>query len=365
MKIVSLLLKYDYGDSERGESLEKSAFFPALESLDNVIHSFWLEDHGFPDNRESLQTNILSFCNEIKPDIIFMVLMNNEITIETLHELSAKYITINWFCDDQWRFNSYSKNICFNFTYSITVDKYSYPKYKSLGYNNVILSQWATNSYRNIIDDNKTNYKYDISFVGSKNLTREWIVSELIKSGYSVDCFGAGWSNGRVSFKEMDEIFYNSKINLNISNSIPIDYRYRIYVRKHLLMKYCIFVNFIKLLNLKFLISQIRLFINPFKGSKKIEQIKARHFEILGNCGFQIAQYALEVEDYYTIGKEIVVFSTIDELTRLIDYYLENNKEREELKNNGYIKTKNYTYKKRMAKMFNSIQKNRKARFIL
>jgi len=356
MKIVTVLFKYDYGVEDRGESLEKSVFFPALCSLGYEVYPFWLEENGYDYDLVNLQQKIISFCEDKKPDTVFFIMMRDEVTSRTLNLLKSRYITLNWFCDDQWRFESYSHRMCLNFTYSVTVDKYSIHKYKHLGYDNIIHSQWASNNYRDDYEPGKTEYKYEISFVGGKNLTREWIIYELSRSGFDIKCFGAGWNNGRVSFSEMEDIFYNSKINLNLSNSVPNDYRFRTFVRNRILKNYLNPFLFLKSpWSIRKLFRDLKLFINPFSGQKKIEQIKARHFEIPGCCGFQIAQYALEVEDFYNIGNEIVVYSSIDELIRLLDFYLINNKERERIKYLGYLKTKNYTYVSRLKDVFSTI----------
>lgn len=99
-------------------------------------------------------------------------------------------------------------------------------KYRNIGYKNVVLSQWASFGFKKNINFKTTKYKYDVSFVGGISGYREYLINQLKKKGVKVECFGAGWENGRVTFEEMGEIFENSKINLNISNSVNYDVRY-------------------------------------------------------------------------------------------------------------------------------------------
>ena len=101
MKIVTALLKYDYGIESRGESLEKKGFLPAIEKVVDEVMPFWLEDNGFYEDQSLLQKKLIKFVEKEQPDAIFFILMNDEITSETIIHLSKKYITINWFCDDQ------------------------------------------------------------------------------------------------------------------------------------------------------------------------------------------------------------------------------------------------------------------------
>ncbi len=355
MKIVPVILKYDYGQKERGYSGEKMFFLPALSQIADEVKPFWLEENGYPDEIFSLQSRILDFISLEKPDIVFFMLMNNEISLDTIEKISSKYFTINWFCDDQWRFEDFTRYVAPKLTYSITVDKYSVPKYHKMGCN-VILSQWATFDYTENINFDNNEYNYDISFVGGINTNREWHINELVKSGYQVNCFGQGWKNGRMEPEDIKHIFLTSKINLNLSNSVSYDKRYRRYLLRSF------FKSFIEIKTrnpyqyLKSVKRNIRDYLFIDYNPKRIEQIKARNFEIPGCGGFQLSQYALEIEDYYDIGREIAVFSNIDDLKRQLDYYLQNNEIRERIKIAGYKKTKSYTYVERLTKVFNEIK---------
>ena len=84
MKVVSVMLKYDYGIKSRGDSLEKKAFLPAIcKSVDEVV-PFWLEENGFPDEQLLLQDKIIKFVENQNPDVVFLVLMKDEVTVETI-----------------------------------------------------------------------------------------------------------------------------------------------------------------------------------------------------------------------------------------------------------------------------------------
>lgn len=360
MKIVTILLKYDYGIKGRGESLEKKVFLPAIQLNCDEVVPFWIEENGFYENRKELQKNIIDFVVKENPAIVFFILMYDEVTPDTIKKISENCITINWFADDQWRFADFTKYIAPLFHYSITMDKYSLIKYKDLGCKS-ILSQWAALDYVKNMNLDNVNYMYDISFIGGKNINREWIIYELKNAGYYVECFGDGWGRGRIDFEEMKNIFYSSKINLNLSNSTPNDIRLVGFARRKLIYDTLCNIKKISLKNpvryLKNIIKPLIQFLNIKKSTKKVEQIKARNFEIPGFGGFQLSQYALEIEDYYVIGKEIAVFSTLEELKKQIDYYLQNEIERKSIVKAGYDRTKEYTYEKRFRKIFEEVNK--------
>lgn len=329
MKVVPVFLRYDYGIKSRGDSLDVIGFYPALKQIADEVYPFWFDE--YLDKKDELQKRIIEFIDEIDPDIVLFILMKDEFSFETLDYLKNKYITINWFCDDQWRFESFTKYYAPHFTYSVTTDKFALRKYKDIGYINVIFSQWASFGCDDEIDFESIQYNYDVSFVGGISGYRKWIVDKLLKSGIKVDCFGAGWKNGRVSFEEMADIFKTSKINLNISNSVSYDIRY-------------IFSSF----------KSISEFV---RGKKKIEQIKARNFEIPAFGGFQLTHYAPSLEDYFEIGHEVAIYTSIEDIALQINYYLNNENERKIILINGYEKAKNkYIYYHRLKKIYERLR---------
>ena len=72
MKVLAVLLKYDYGKKERGESMEKQYFFPALQKVAGLVIPFWIEEYGYPEDLKGLQERIIGFAEETKPDLIFL-----------------------------------------------------------------------------------------------------------------------------------------------------------------------------------------------------------------------------------------------------------------------------------------------------
>ena len=330
IKIVPVFLRYDYGIKSRGDSLEYEGFYAALKQITNDIHPFWFDD--YLHQKDILQKKLITFVNNLKPDIILFILMTDEFSFETLDYLRKKYITINWFGDDQWRFDSFTKDYAPHFTYAITTDELAVSKYKTMGYNNVILSQWASFGFNKIEDVSSIKYKYDVSFIGGVSSYRRWVIKELLKNGIKVECFGNGWENGKVTFNEMKNIFKTSKINLNISNSISYNPRYILSV-----------------------IYNIKSLYELIMSKKRVEQIKARNFEISAFGG--LTNYVQSIEDYFKIKKELEIYSSIDDLVLKIHYYLQNEDERKMIMLKGYKKAiKEHTYLNRLKDIFNVLE---------
>jgi spore maturation protein CgeB len=329
MKIMYVDLEYDYGLASRGaNTIGQLGFKKSFEKLGHEVVPFYYDNY-LEANLPQLQIDIRKKADETNPDLIFFCLFRDQFSKLTLEYLKSKFKTLNFFGDDSWRFENFTREFAPFFTYSMTSDKFSIPKYHAIGINNVILSQWAA------IDDDREikplPYKHDVSFIGGHNRYRSWFVKQLVKSGIDVQCFGHGWPNGSLSNDEMVKLFASSKINLNLSNSASFDLRY--------------------------LFSHPLNLAHTFHTTKKASQIKARNFEINYYAGFQLADYAAGLEDYYDIGKDLACYASFEEAILLCKYYLANDKEREAIRDRGMIKAReSYTYQFQLKKVLDQIQ---------
>lgn len=78
-----------------------------------------------------------------------------------------------------------------------------------------------------------------------------------------------------------------------------------------------------------------------------------RVFDIMACRGFCLTTYREDLLRHFENGKELVVFEGKEDLLRKTDYFLEHEKEREEIAENGYQKIKKYhTYSVRLQEMF-------------
>ena len=353
-KVLYIGFEYHDGDVDRGKSLDTDFFVNSINSIDGYFASGLYIDNYQGDEREKY---ILNNVKKKSPDLILTNISKDEISDGVLRSLNKTYMTVNWFGDDQWRFDNFSKYKAKLFDYVITTDKSSVNKYKKIGIKNVIYSQWAAVKLEQELNINE--YKYDISFVGSYSPTRDWIISKLKLKNINVKVFGMGWEQSRkVDYYEMTNIFKYSKINLNLSNSTPRDINFLFYYL------YKFFTSFKKLIQLKFnvflkeatrYLKNIRFF---FFYEKTKEQIKARNFEIPAAGGFQISSFAPEITDYFSASNEIVLYETLNDLIEKTNFYLNNNKEREKIKKAGYTKAINNTYQIRFEKVLSIIFNN-------
>jgi len=348
MKILYIALKYDYGKKERGYSFEHYNFYDSLIKMENGKHSvvyFPIDEMLIDFGKEDMNKKLLETVEEEKPDLCFFFLFTDEIYPETIRKITdSGVLTYNWFADDHWRFDIFSKNYAHNFSWVSTTDSQAIDKYKKNGYNNVIHTQWACNHF--IYKPVEFRVGYDVSFVGQPHSDRRYIIDELANNKVRVNCFGGGWPSGRISQEKMIEIFSASKINLNLTKSsggIDLISILKIFLSKK---------------DGKFKINHPLSWSDYFKSflGRSREQIKGRNFEIPGCGGLLLSGYADNIEDYYLPDKEMIFFNNIMDMTDKIKYYLSHEDEREKIRLAGYGRTlREHTYERRFIEIFKTI----------
>jgi len=140
---------------------------------------------------------------------------------------------------------------------------------------------------------------FDVSFVGQKHGIRDSVVSQIRGAGIRVHTWGHFWPDhpdhhGRPSYHDMNEIFNQSKINLNL--------------------RWC---------------SR-----NPNHG-----QIKGRDFELMGAGAFMLATQHAESDDFHNLYKPGVHFDEahfVDDLIERIHHHLKLDEQRQIIANHAY-----------------------------
>ncbi|MFC1798606.1 glycosyltransferase [Thermodesulfobacteriota bacterium] len=304
MKVLCVLGKYQYGDASRGIGTEYAAFLRAIERLGhNVMHFDSWDRSCFSDFKE-LNQALLDTVERERPDVMLAVQMHYEIWLETLEIIKHRgdVATICWTTDDSWKYHEFSRFVG-NYYHGITTTYPNVvPQYIRDGIPNVLLTQWAASADSMQEPIPAHSCRYQISFVGANHGDRSARIAKLQSARLDISCFGHGWPKGSVDSSEIPNIMRNSVISINFANS---------------------------------------------RGG--FNQIKARNFEVPGAGGFLLAEQAEGLRDYYTDGKEIVVFENMDDLIRKARYYLTHPAERDAIAMAGNQRTlKEHTYDQRM-----------------
>jgi len=129
--ILAVLMRYDYGKPERGDSGDKLWFYNNLVKLTGKVEVLWYDD--YLQNLPLLQQLLFDKVKKINPDLIFFLPFQEQFTFETLDLLKRSHTTVAWFGDDTWRFDSFSSRYAPHYSYVATTDLFSVPKYKKIG----------------------------------------------------------------------------------------------------------------------------------------------------------------------------------------------------------------------------------------
>jgi len=327
MRIIVVATLYDYGIEERGYSYPYYNFYQPLKEMYDDVYLFDFMTLFKQKGKQLMNQELLYLVKESRPDLVMFSLYTDEFIPEIVHDLRKYTKTLCFFHDDGWRVE-FCRFWASHFDWFTTLDSYRVQQYRHLGYDNAIYFPYACNPA--IHKKLGLPKKYDVSFVGGAHPYRKWLIRKLKKADINVYAAGSGWPAGHLTQEEMIRVINQSKINLNLSNSISWDLRY--------------------------LISSPRGIYNTFRSPKNVEQVKARPFEINGCGGFQLSHYVDGLEHCYEIGQEIVVYLDVDDLIRKAGYYLAHDDEREAIANRGYQRTLGeHTYAQRFQSLFTRI----------
>ena len=362
MRILYVGMKYDYGKPEQGLSFEHCNFYHSLTHLGHDIIYFdfmtLLQNHG----REWINRRLSEVARSEKPDLMFTILFSDQLDREVVRNVTEQgdVTTINWFCDDHWRFENYSRSWAPCFSWVVTTAMSALSKYDEIGYRNVIKSQWACNSF--LYRKMELPILYDVSFVGQPHGNRRSVIQRLRQAGLNVNVWGSGWESGRLSQEELIRVFNQSRINLNLSNaSLPVTAEARnsrsnsrrIMARA---LDWLPFGRQMKAVGKACLSAMHGRTTAHTLGMTYADQIKGRNFEVPGCGGFLLTGRADNLDDYYDIGKEVACFDDVDDLIDKIRYYLKHEDERVTIARAGYERTlQEHTYVHRFTDIFKRI----------
>jgi spore maturation protein CgeB len=364
LKILYVAMKHDYGRPERGYSFEHYTFFDGLSAQGHELIYFdfmtLLDELG----RGRMNRRLFDIAQSEQPDLMFTVLFKDELDQEAVRRISSELptVTLNWFCDDHWRFEPFSSRWAPCFNWVVTTASSALPKYERIGYANVIKSQWGCND--NLYRKLDLPLVHDVSFVGQPHGNRRAVIGALRAAGIDVLTRGYGWEDGRVSQEEMIRIFNQSRINLNLPNaSRPVGEElspaHRVRLGTARALEALPFGDRAVAVAGRSLRALERTRPNKSDASAieiLPEQIKGRNFEVPGCGGFLLTGPADDLERYYEGGAEIVVFLTVDELVDQVRHYLAHEDERRAVAEAGYERTvREHTYARRFETIFATI----------
>ena len=326
MKILCAFGRYAYGDPARGEAYEHAHFLPALRDLGHDVALFDSFDRSTYADFSALNRAFLESVERERPEVIFCVLMGYEIWQETFQMIreSVGAVLINWATDDSWKYAEFSRFVAAPFDIYATTYPAALTQSRRAGLNNFVLTQWATSGRQLATPKPARDCRHAVSFIGAAYGNRPQWIKALASRGIEVTCFGHGWPNGPVTAQAVPEIFRDSVVSLNFSDSAR-------------------------------LIRGGRLVYN--------RQIKARVFEVPGAGGCLVTETADGLDRWFTPDQEIKVFHDADDLAEQIRGLLANPDKRDAMALAGQQRTaQEHTYEQRLGALLERAQAIRASR---
>lgn len=282
MRIVYAALRHDYGDPARGPSFEEQTFYPALIAAGHEVVPFDYYAELMRLGYEEMNRSLMRLVRNLEPDLLFCVLFEEQLDRRTISYITEQTTTttFNWFCDDHWRFDSFSRHWAPCFDWVATTDDCAFDRYRRLGLEHALLTQWGCNP--ELYSASAIEPDIDVSFVGQPYGDRARFIDRLIHAGVDVKCWGHGWGKGRLTVGEMTSVFARSRINLNFSKSS----------------------------------------FAPKRFGGRPRQLKARPFEIAACGGFVLTEDAPGLDRYFRRDEEIATFDTGRELVSQVKRFL-------------------------------------------
>jgi spore maturation protein CgeB len=328
MHILYIAMRHEYGDPSRGLSFEETNFRSSLEGMGHRLSTFDFMERSRSDGVARMRGDLITLAGETKPELAFFFLFTDQLDTQTIEAVgrAGGCPTVNWFADDHWRFEDFTRHMAPAFDLAVTTDPDSLPKYRLLADTRVHLSQWACNRYA--YGRVTTELKHDVTFVGQPHGDRRQTVATLEDAGFPVECWGYGWPSGQLGHEEMVDVFASSRINLNLSNSSEVP-------------------------GLK---ARLRRLLHFHPPPPRPPQIKGRNFEVPGCGGFLLTERVPHLERYFELDREVAVFDGADDLLDKVRYWLEHDEDRRQVAEAGYRRVMSeHTYDHRFAAIFDEL----------
>lgn len=312
LKVRLIALHDEYGRPELGPSFEYHNLFLPLKRLFSDVELFDFYGRFKRNGKTAMNQELLDYIREHRPNLTIIVPFGDEFIPDIIDQLQDFTTTLCYFFDDIWR-TKFAQFWIPHFHYFTTTQTSMLRRYSEMGYRNALYSPCGYNSQ--LYQRKPGEKEYDVSFIGGWHPYRSWLIKQLRKAGIKVAVWGKTWPSGRISHEGMIEVFQRTKIGLNLTDSATtFDLRRQ--------MNY-------------FLSSRWALRDALFSPKRK-ESMKARHFELAGCGTFQLSYYVEDLEHCFEIGKEIAIYTDVDDLIEKARYYLKHDEEREAIACAGY-----------------------------
>lgn len=306
------------------------------------------------DRTWNLTLSAIKRQHQIKPiDLFLSYLFPKQVEPIIIQDIQALGIPcVNFFCDNVRNFKQIPKEFhCFDLHWVPEFKALKMYQQAGLNYIYAPMPVWIAPKYRH--SNHPENY--GISFIGSRDIQRERLFAEAIKSGINLEIRGAGWiSNYTENIQGCPKLSQNILQKINNQEQIIGNDGLMFWLRK-IKSKFVtkipdeVFISSVKEKpNFNEYIkitqqSQITLGVNrypsfhyPFNQPDTYSRMRDIEAPMLGAC--YLTEWTEGLEDLYELGEEIETYTSVEEMKEKIHYLIASSQKRRTMRAKAQIR---------------------------
>ena len=306
------------------------------------------------DRTWGLTLSAIKKQHQIKPvDLFLSYLFPKQVEPSVIQDIQALGIPcVNFFCDNVRDFKQIPKEFkCFDLHWVPEFKALKMYQQAGLNYIYAPMPVWIAPEHRN--SNHPENY--GISFIGSRDIQRERLFAEAIKSGINLEIRGAGWlSNDREGYENHpdlqqsvwqkinnqkriisngDLVFWLRKIKAKFVTKIPNEV-FMSYVREK--PKFDEYIKITQQSQITLGVNRYPSFHYPLNHPNTYSRMRDIEAPMLGAC--YLTEWTEGLEDLYELGKEIETYTSAEEMADKIHYLIASPHKRRTMRANAQIK---------------------------
>jgi spore maturation protein CgeB len=302
-------------------------------------------------------------------DVMFAYLLKQLVYPEAIREIGELGImTLNYWCNGAHQFHLVDE-ISPAFDYCVVTERASLPLYEEVGAR-PIYAQLAANPdfYR----PHEVPFDYDVAFVGQRYADRPEYVHYLLENGVDVHVWGPGWTSDR-SFGEQA---LGAGVNWKYLRRHPRGAAQKVAAHASLWARQrralpprarrqlaSIAGPSLPYEELVLMYSRARISLGfsvcgdaAYNDPVKIRQVHLRDFEAPMSGALYFVERQEELEQFYELDREIVCYSSREELLEKVRFYLAHPEEADRVRRAGHERARrNHTWQQRFDRLFEEI----------
>ncbi|MCX5998701.1 MAG: glycosyltransferase [Chloroflexi bacterium] len=338
------------------------------------------EQKAFIDrNRPKLTKELMrqvKKAHAAKPvDVLFSYFYDACVLPEAIDEIKCMGIkTVNWYCNGSYQLHLVSE-ISRHYDWCLVPEKFRLKDYVAMGAR-PIYCQEAANP--NIYKAYDLPVEFDVTFVGQAYGDRPAFIKYLLEQGIDVRAWGWGWQRFSSEPRPVRRC-RPARRALEIRRALQTREGWHALKERichlaggkaactspsgdkeeHITLPSRIIGDTLSDAEMIWMYSRSKINLgfsscgNTHETGERILQVRLRDFEVPMSGGFYMVEYMSELEEFFDIGKEIVCYSSKEDLAEKISYYLKHDDERERIRKAGHERClRDHTWHKRFRMAF-------------